>query len=122
VTEWFEKWESNGWRNSKGQTVVNKGLIMRALELKRKIEDGGKVIFRKVDRELNRQADSLARQGCEEAKMGESGRQDSQISMTGYAVVVPSEDFYPSMTGYAVAGPSEESYHVMTGYAEAVPY
>jgi len=67
VTERNEKWERNGWLNAKGQPVVNQDLIRKALSLIAEIEEHGQVMFFKVPREENEEADSLAKQACVEA-------------------------------------------------------
>ena len=33
LTEWYENWQRNGWKNSKGEDVANKELISAILEL-----------------------------------------------------------------------------------------
>jgi ribonuclease HI len=61
--KWYEKWRSNGWRNSKKQPVENKDLWQKLLFL---IEQY-KVSFHKVDAHsgvhLNEIADELAQLG-----------------------------------------------------------
>lgn len=69
VTKWWEKWDSNGWRNSKGDPVANRDKIQEILDL---MHDKGcrKVIgIQKVkahsDCEGNNGADELAREAAE---------------------------------------------------------
>ncbi|OOF92537.1 hypothetical protein ASPCADRAFT_8812 [Aspergillus carbonarius ITEM 5010] len=62
VTEWTEKWKTNGWLNVRGQPVANGeyfrniGRIVEALEAKQVV-----VWFWLVPRELNEDADQLAK-------------------------------------------------------------
>ncbi len=63
---WFDRWQSNGWKNAKKQPVENKDLWMRLLE----VIDGLDVKFKKVRGhtgvELNERADTLAQKGIKE--------------------------------------------------------
>ena len=68
LTDWLEKWEENGWLNSRGYPVSNQDLIKRAAKLQGNIEEvGGEVIFEYISREANQEADRLANFGCDEA-------------------------------------------------------
>ena len=67
LTDWLEKWEENGWLNSRGSPVSNQDLIKQAAELQENIEVGGEIIFQYIPREENQEADRLANLGCDEA-------------------------------------------------------
>jgi ribonuclease HI len=64
--KWYERWERNGWKNSKKQVVENKELWQELLTLIRKYD----VSFYKVKGhsgdEHNEHADQLANKGMEE--------------------------------------------------------
>ena len=71
LTEWCERWERNGWKNSKRQDVANAALIRRILGLMRAKESP--VRFEHVRAHTGRRdansignamADALARQGA----------------------------------------------------------
>ena len=57
MTQWYRKWESNGFINSQGNEVANRDLIERALELERDLLDYGKVIWKWTPRSDNTAAD-----------------------------------------------------------------
>ena len=61
MTEWLFKWEGNGYRNAKGQAVMN-GELFRELqnELACLTDAGVEVQFWHVAREDNSEADQLA--------------------------------------------------------------
>lgn len=67
--EWYKTWETNGWKNSKKQSVENQDLWKELLAEFRKCDE---VVFWKVNGhvgvELNELADKLATQGTETAK------------------------------------------------------
>ena len=67
ITFLFEKWEENGWTNSKGVPVSNQDLIRKADSLRTEIENWGEVEFQYISREDNQEADELANLGCDEA-------------------------------------------------------
>ena len=71
MTEWSNKWQSNGWLNCAGNEVANRELIERALELEAEIEQNGYVKYRWVPREENEEADSAANNALDE--MSEDG-------------------------------------------------
>lgn len=79
VTEWFVKWESNGWRTHKGP-VQNRDLVEMVLrEIRRRDAMGTKTIIKWIKgHENNRgnvEADGLAVKGAHEAKTsGSSGK------------------------------------------------
>lgn len=73
VTEWFVKWESNGWRTHKGP-VQNRDLVEMVLgEIRRRNSLGAKTLIKWIKgHEGNRgnvEADGLAVRGANEAKM-----------------------------------------------------
>ena len=57
MTEWYRKWEKNGFINSLGYEVTNRDLIERALDLERDILDHGNVIWEWIPRSDNQTAD-----------------------------------------------------------------
>lgn len=73
VTEWYVKWESNGWKTHKGP-VQNRDLVERVLmEIRRRDSLGTKTIIKWIKgHEGNRgnvAADGLAVKGANEAKL-----------------------------------------------------
>lgn len=61
MTEWVFKWETNGYRTSKGRPVTNLGLFRQLHALVRKINASDvEVLFWHVPRDQNKQADELA--------------------------------------------------------------
>lgn len=71
--KWYEKWESNNWRNSKKKPVENQDLWIELLKLVRRLN----VSFYKVNAhtgiELNELSDELAKKGIDEMSiMGEA--------------------------------------------------
>ena len=66
--KWFEKWQTNGWRNSKKEPVDNQDLWKRLLELLNHYS----VAFHKVEghtgNSLNELSDRLAQKGITELK------------------------------------------------------
>ena len=66
--KWFEKWQKNGWKNSKNEPVENKDLWVKFLGLVAKYN----ITFNKVSGhsgiELNELADKLAKKGISELK------------------------------------------------------
>lgn len=46
VTNWFRKWNTNNWTNSKGEDVANKEIIQNILEIHRKFN--GDIIYKHV--------------------------------------------------------------------------
>jgi ribonuclease HI len=64
--KWFEKWQSNGWRNSKKEPVDNQDLWKRLLELLSQYS----ITFHKVEghsgNSLNELSDRLAQKGIAE--------------------------------------------------------
>lgn len=65
VTKWCLDWETNGWKNSSGDSVVNADLIKEILKLKKAL--GHRVELKKVEGHSgdrgNDEADELARKG-----------------------------------------------------------
>ena len=57
MTEWYRKWESNGFINSLGYEVTNRDLIERALDLERDISEHGNVFWEWIPRSDNETAD-----------------------------------------------------------------
>ena len=60
MTEWYSKWQNNGFINSLGNEVANRDLIERALELESDILDHGKVHWEWIPRSDNTAADEAA--------------------------------------------------------------
>jgi len=84
VTQWNEKWERNGWLNSKGAPVANRDLIEEALRLIEEIGQHGKVVMEKIGREDNEEADRLANQACDEARLINSNSNSDSDSDSDY--------------------------------------
>lgn len=59
MTEWYEKWVGNGWRNAKGGMVANRDLVEWAKGLEGMVKKVGRgtVRFVWVPREQNVDAD-----------------------------------------------------------------
>ena len=57
MTEWYRKWESNGFINSLGYEVSNRDLIEEALYLEREILEHGNVLWEWIPRSDNQTAD-----------------------------------------------------------------
>ncbi|KAL9065053.1 MAG: hypothetical protein Q9161_008472 [Pseudevernia consocians] len=57
MTEWYRKWQNNGFTNALGNEVTNRDLIERALELECDILDRGNVIWEWIPRSDNTVAD-----------------------------------------------------------------
>lgn len=66
MTEWYSKWQSNGFINALGNEVANRDLIERALELESDILDHGKVTWEWVPRSENTEADEAANDEMDE--------------------------------------------------------
>ncbi|PWY93124.1 ribonuclease H-like protein [Aspergillus sclerotioniger CBS 115572] len=62
MTEWIEKWKTNGWLNAKGQPVANREYFFRIDGIVESLEKKYvSVKFWHVPRELNKEADKLAK-------------------------------------------------------------
>lgn len=59
---WFDKWQQNGWKNSKKEDVVNRDLWERLLELSRIHTIEWVKVKGHADDELNNRCDQLARE------------------------------------------------------------
>ena len=66
MTEWYRKWESNGFINSLGYEVTNRDLIERALDLERDIRDHGNVCWEWIPRVDNQTADEAVNDEMDE--------------------------------------------------------
>ena len=66
MTEWYRKWESNGFINSLGYEVTNRDLIERALDLERDIRDHGNVFWEWIPRVDNQTADEAVNDEMDE--------------------------------------------------------
>lgn len=66
MTDWYRKWQSNGFINALGNEVVNRDLIERALELESDILDHGNVTWEWVPRSKNTVADEAANDEMDE--------------------------------------------------------
>ena len=60
MTEWYRKWQNNGFINSLGREVANRDLIERALDLEYDIRDHGTVKWKWIPRSENAMADEAA--------------------------------------------------------------
>jgi len=61
ITEWVKKWQANGWRNAKGQPVVNQDLWRTLIDCVDEVNEYDAVVsFWHVKRADNQQADWLA--------------------------------------------------------------
>lgn len=58
---WYEGWQRNGWKNSKGQPVENQDLWQRLLELMQKHDVSYIKVKGHSDNEWNNRCDELAR-------------------------------------------------------------
>lgn len=66
LDEWFYKWQSNGWRNTKGLPVKNRELIEAALDLRDDLESRKSTVhILKIPRAENQEADELAKDACQ---------------------------------------------------------
>ena len=66
MTEWYRKWQDNGFINALGNEVVNRDLIERALELESDILDHGNVRWKWVPRSENTVADEAVNDEMDE--------------------------------------------------------
>ena len=57
MTEWYEKWQENGFINSNGYEVANRDLIEEALDKDSDIRDHGSVRWEWIPRSDNTEAD-----------------------------------------------------------------
>lgn len=65
VTEWLPRWKGNGWKNSRGVQVANVEYFQRIESLVEVLEEDISVKFWLVPRELNCEADGLAKAALE---------------------------------------------------------
>lgn len=56
-TDWYDKWERNGWLNARGEAVANQNLMKEAKRLEGIINQHGQVDWIWVPREENGRAD-----------------------------------------------------------------
>lgn len=56
-TDWYSKWQQNGWKNVKGEPVVNQDLMKEAIRLENIISRHGEVKWIWVPRGQNEVAD-----------------------------------------------------------------
>ncbi|KAL9630245.1 MAG: hypothetical protein Q9164_006521 [Protoblastenia rupestris] len=66
MTEWYDKWENNGWRNARGEKVVNRDLVKKALELERDLLNKACVNWHWVPRDQNEAADKAVNDALDE--------------------------------------------------------
>ena len=66
MTEWYRKWENNGFINSLGYEVSNRNLIEEALYLEREILEHGNVIWEWIPRSDNQTADEAVNDEMDE--------------------------------------------------------
>ena len=66
ISDYIERWKGNGWKNSAGRTVANQDLWKELDDLCYDHEKYiGTVVFWRVDRDENEEADALARSALE---------------------------------------------------------
>lgn len=70
MTEWYRKWQSNGFINALGNEVANRDLIERALELESDILDHGNVTWEWIPRSDNTAADEAVNEEMDEMADG----------------------------------------------------
>lgn len=66
MTEWYRKWQNNGFRNALGYEVVNRDLIEKALELESDIREHGEVYWEWIPRSDNTVADQAVNDEMDE--------------------------------------------------------
>ncbi len=66
MTDWYRKWQSNGFINALGNEVSNRDLIEKALELENDILDHGNVIWEWIPRYDNTMADEAVNDEMDE--------------------------------------------------------
>lgn len=78
VTKHLRKWKTNGIADSKGRPVVNRALFHEIDDYIQRSDtrDGIQILFWKVPREENRDADKLANKVLDEAEAEEDGTDD----------------------------------------------
>lgn len=59
MTEWYAKWQQNGFTNAAGNPVANQDLIQEALDLEADLLEEGRVIWKWIPRSQNSSADAL---------------------------------------------------------------
>ena len=62
-TIWYKKWLTNGWKNSKGEPVANKELIMDILDILKDKNVEFHHVFGHTGNEYNEMCDKLANEG-----------------------------------------------------------
>lgn len=70
MTDWYRKWQRNGFINALGNEVANRDLIERALELESEILDHGKVFWEWIPRSDNTAADEAVNEVLDEMEDG----------------------------------------------------
>lgn len=68
MTDWYRKWQSNGFINARGYEVENRDLIEKALELESDILDHGKVNWEWIPRSDNTEADEAVNDELDEVE------------------------------------------------------
>ena len=72
ATEWVFVWLNNGWRTSKGEPVKNRDLWeLLVKEVKGFQKKGVRVLFWQIPRELNAEADRLAKRAAASGEVQE---------------------------------------------------
>ena len=66
MTQWYRKWQDNGFINSLGHPVANSDLIKKALNLENDILDHGNVVWEWIPRSENTAADERASEEMDE--------------------------------------------------------
>ena len=102
-TDWYDKWEKNGWLNARGQDVVNQDLMKEALSLESTIRRHGQVTWKWVPRGDNEAADEAVNDELDDMERYGWGKTSSLHSMLYPTVSKNSfySDFLISHTCYA---------------------
>ena len=66
MTQWYQKWQNNGFINSAGHGVTNRDLIERALELESDLLEHGAVHWKWIPRSDNTVADQAVNDEMDE--------------------------------------------------------
>jgi ATP-dependent phosphofructokinase / diphosphate-dependent phosphofructokinase len=67
---WMDRWQKNGWRNSRGEAVENRDLWLKLLELTEKLNVEWHKVKGHGDDQLNNRVDRLAREAINKDQCG----------------------------------------------------